>query len=43
MIIGILILLVLSLLISLWAICKVASDADDDIEREEHKRDKTEK
>ena len=38
MIIGILILLLLA---SLWAICKVSSDADDAIEREEY--DKTEK
>lgn len=40
MIIGILILLLLA---SLWAMCKVASDADDAIEREEYERDKTEK
>ena len=39
MIIGILILLLMLLLISLWAICKVSSDADHDME--EH--DKTEK
>ena len=43
MIIGILILLALLLLVSLWAMCKVASYADDAMEREEHKRDKTEK
>ena len=40
MIIGILILL---MLVSLWTICKVASEADDAIEREEYERDKTEK
>ena len=36
-IIGIIVIFVL------WAICKVASDADDAIEREEYKRDETEK
>lgn len=31
------------IILTLWAICKVASDADDDIEREEHECDKNEK
>ena len=36
-IIGIIVIFVL------WAICKVASDVDDSMEREEHKSDETEK
>lgn len=33
----------IAIIFALWAICKVASDADDAIEREEYERDKTEK